>query len=603
MKFFATGGAAIKAGLNLNFITPAGSQSGNFADEGQTLHRSFAIAENIFRLVGRGEINFVLIGLTPYSLFQSADNTNEAFAQNLLNLDNCIALCRQNGATPVVFIPPFAPAARQRYRKNFGDKFLTALAELKKIRDFKIVNLFDFNLPENCFADSLLNASGAAITSALLTLKLHELKTFTDDDLCRMNYEYFNFLSQVTGKNFFHSLMDKMFAHTFAALRRKEKIRVAFAIDNAAMWCGDKLYNLFAKNPRFETTVFLCRGKVYSLQDMQQDITRFKTAGINVVGIIDLNEKTPPQDIVFFLRPYFGNFSKSFQFDAMTPQTILAHVPYTALSVESIFFSGYFDSTIFHIAWKFFAVSEPSLKLYDEKCSIGLPRGVVSGAPKLDVFFDDVSEFEFPWKMARPDAKKIIWAPHHSFVSKKFSNTSTFPHNFRFMYEFAKAHPEISWVVKPHPRLAVSSVEAGLFPSAAAYNEYMQKWNDLPNAQVYTGGYYQRIFATSDGMIHDCVSFIAEYQYTHKPMIYLINDAREEFTDLGKKILDVSYLVDGKNFDAIADAIQKIFIEGNDRLRGERLKVFDELLNYRKRNGMSASDFIFQTVAKELEMI
>lgn len=267
------------------------------------------------------------------------------------------------------------------------------------------MNLFEFNLPENCFANSLLNASGAAITSALLTLKLHELKIFTDDYLCRMSYEYFNFLAQVTGKTFFHKLIDKIFAYTFANLRRKEKIRVAFVTDNAAMWCGDKLYNLFAENPRFETTVFLCRGKEYSLQDMQQDITRFKKAGINVFGIIDLNEKTPPQDIIFFLRPYLTHFSKSFQFDVLTPQTILAHIPYTCYTVEA-FFVGYHDMQIFHLIWKYFFEAENSQKLFDKKCTAGIHSGVMSGAPKLDVFFDDVSKFKFPWKMARPDAKK-----------------------------------------------------------------------------------------------------------------------------------------------------------------------------------------------------
>ncbi len=90
-------------------------------------------------------------------------------------------------------------------------------------------------------------------------------------------------------------------------------------------------------------------------------------------------------------------------------------------------------------------------------------------------------------------------------------------------------------------------------------------------------------------------------------MIYLLNyplsENSEHFTKLGNKILDVSYILDGKNLDAIATALQKIFIEGNDPLKDKRRKVFDECLNYQKRNGMSASEFIFKTVTKELEMI
>ena len=172
--------------------------------------------------------------------------------------------------------------------------------------------------------------------------------------------------------------------------------------------------------------------------------------------------------------------------------------------------------------------------------------------------------------------------------------------NCKFMYEFAKAHPETSWVVKPHPRLLTKAVEFGLFPSVAAFEEYIQAWNDLPNAQFYTGAYYQDIFATSDGMIQDSCSFIAEYQYTHKPMIYLTRP-EQFFNKLGEAILDVSYCVDGRDFDGIATLIQKVFIDGDDPLKDARQKVFDELLNYRLVNGMSASEYIFHAIADELE--
>lgn len=602
MKFFITGDTS----LDLKFITPSGAQCGNFIRNGQSLQQSFSIAENIFKLVERNTINFVLITLAPDALFRNADNSSQkdALGKNLLTLDNYITLCTKNGAKPVIVILPVAPTARENYREKFLGKFITILAALKKNRNFEVVNLFDLNLAANNFANEThLTEIGTLITSVSLTLKLRELQIFTYDDFCRMNYDYFYFLSQMTDKKFFHSMMDKIFSHTLSKIRRKDKIRVAFVTDNSAVWCGDKLYKLFADNPRFETTVFLCRGKESSVEDIQHDVTQFKIAGINVVGIFNLKEETPPQDIIFFLKPYFEHFSASFQFSVLTPQTLMAYIPYT-INTASVFFHGYYDSSIFRLAWKYFFETELSRKLFDEKCSIGIPRGVVSGAPKMDFFFDDLSKVKFAWKMSRPDAKKIIWAPHHSFAKADATKISgTFPQNFQFMYEFAKAHPETSWVVKPHPRLQVSAIEAKIFPSNAAYEEYMRKWNELPNAQVFTGGYYQAIFATSDGMILDSISFIAEYQYTNKPMIFLLNNGFKRFTELGNKILDVSYIVDGKNHEEIATAIQKIFIKSNDTMKDKRLKVFDEYLNYRKFNGMSASEFIFKTVAEELEMI
>ena len=199
--------------------------------------------------------------------------------------------------------------------------------------------------------------------------------------------------------------------------------------------------------------------------------------------------------------------------------------------------------------------------------------------------------------MTRPDAKKIIYAPHWSISSGIFY--ATFQHNYKFMYEFAKAHPEISWVFKPHPMLLASAVGHGLFKSAEAFKAYLQAWDDLPNAKVFTGAYYQGLFATSDGMIMDCGSWIGEYQYTHKPMIFLTRDT-QKFNDLGNELMKILYRVDGRDLNGISALMQKVFIDGKDELFEARKKFFDEHLDYVKANGMTASEFIFKTIAKEL---
>lgn len=73
------------------------------------------------------------------------------------------------------------------------------------------------------------------------------------------------------------------------------------------------------------------------------------------------------------------------------------------------------------------------------------------------------------------------------------------------------------------------------------------------------------------------------------------------FNDLGNTILkEASYLVDGKDLDAIAATIQKVFIEGNDDKAAARKEVFEKYLNYPKYNGFVASEFIYRSIADEL---
>jgi CDP-glycerol glycerophosphotransferase (TagB/SpsB family) len=45
----------------------------------------------------------------------------------------------------------------------------------------------------------------------------------------------------------------------------------------------------------------------------------------------------------------------------------------------------------------------------------------------------------------------------------------------------------------------------------------------MENSQ-YENGEYKGLFNYSDAMIHDCGSFIIEYLYTKKPVMYLVED-------------------------------------------------------------------------------
>ncbi|MBR2519397.1 MAG: hypothetical protein IKE46_06400 [Selenomonadaceae bacterium] len=602
MNFFITGDGSVKANINLKFVTPEGSHGANFAADGQTLTKSLSIAQEIFGRVSYGKIDFVLIGLAPDCLFQSDDNLSaDAFDKNLNALGEYLKLCVDCGAKPVCVILPVAPSIRADYRKKFVEPLREILTEFKKVYDFEIVDLFDFLYAAELFENERhFNLYTVPFMNVLLTFMLYNQNVLPFAEFCRMSYDYFYKLSYAIDKNTFNCLMEEIFRATLAKLKRKDKIKIAFVTDHAATWCGDDLYNLFARNPRFETTIFLCHSVESTPDDARHDFEQFKFRGLNVIGVFDLNEETPPQDMVIFLRPYLFTLSKSFQSDAMTPQTLWAYIHYGS---ETTTIPSYHNLVIFRLAWKSFFDSELTRKLFDERCKIGMPRAYASGLPKMDFFFNMPEKFSFPWKMTRPNAKKIIWAPHWS-ITEAFTDYGmaygTFHQNFKFMYEFAKVHPEISWVVKPHPKLSESAVGSGFFSSVKAFENYLQAWNDLPNAQVFTGGYYQEIFATSDGLIHDSLSFIAEYQFTHKPMIYLTREDSTEFTELGEKILDVSYRVNGKDFEGIAALVQKVIIEGNDPLKEARQKVFDELLDYRRINGMSASEYIFHSIADEL---
>ena len=531
--------------------------------------------------------------------------------KNIQILKDYIELCLANGAKPIGVVFPFSEAARKSYKSKILKFFRDTIQQLEKEYDFMCIDWFD-HLGYDCFCDTRhLNLRGTWLTSALISMKLNAAKLIPVKSFLDRDYDYFFYLSLTAPKKEYNNFINKIFKASVNRLQRKDKIKIAFFTRRAEEWCGDEVYNYFANDERFEVTVFICfeiaieerRDNELFKENFWHGVEQFKERGLNVVAID--SEKSlklcldnfASQDIVFYLSPYRKPFPEALHYNKFSVKTLLVHTPY-GIGIAMRRERYYYKSAFFHIVWKMFFTSTVELEIYDKEVQKGMPRGLYSGYPRTDIFFDDKAEFHFDWKLARHDSKKIIWAPHWSINGG--INQATFQWNYQFMYRFAKNHPKTSWIVKPHPALFYAVVQEGLFPSEEAFKEYLKKWDDLPNAQVYTGGYYQNIFATSDGMIHDCGSFIAEYQYTHKPMIFLTREG-EEFNDLGNEILNASYTVDGKDLNGIAATLQRVFIKGNDYKAAEREAVFDKNLNYLKTNGMTASEFIYKSIADDLK--
>ena len=525
----------------------------------------------------------------------------ETVENNLRVLEDYVKLCVDNGAKPVGIILPFTTALRENYNREIILPLRLECRRLEKIYNFTFIDMFDAQANYDCFSDMThLNQRGAGIASAAIDFRLRGKDFWQLDKISALNYEDIFNMSNFLAKDDYNDTIDKYFKLAVKNIRGKKKIRVGFVSDDPSMWCGDKLYNLFADNKRCDTTFFLClqksfRGQQNMLDDFQRGIDGFKARGINVVAVTNDDQTVPAQDLLIMLRPYFHYLPKAFELASIGAQTLMAYIPY-GFNITSW---NIYDSAIYRVGWKLFTETQFHHDLIEEECRVEMPRGFYSGYTKLDEFFEDKDKLTFDWKMTRPDAKKIIWAPHWSISSGIFY--ATFQWNYKFMYEFAKTHPEISWVVKPHPMLFASAVGHGVFPNEESFNQYLKAWDDLPNAKVFSGPYYQGLFATSDGMIMDCGSWVGEYQYTHKPMIFLTRNT-QQFNKIGDEIMKVLYRVDGKNLTAIAALMQRIFIDGKDDMFETRMKFFDNNLNYVKTNSMTASNFVFKTIAKELRL-
>ena len=632
------------------------------ANNNQNLRQSYLIAKNVFEHTKPGTIKLVLIGLFPYNFPTNDKEPPTVCPVDEKVLEDYFKLCLDNGTKPVVITMPVHSALKKNYDADVLKLFRNTINKVIKKTGWraKFIDLLDIAISDKRFQDkSHLTSEGKAIVTALLSERLffgdiispqeilnankdffnilskyfsHEGFYWSDDRplfhyiFCKMACEDFNRLSktmsketcmdlmvqvffeltysylaslaEMLSKDDYNELTNRIFKMTVENIRHKDKIKVGFYFEYSSHWCGDDLYNLLAQDEHFEPTIFVPTyiGNELSRHEFLNDLKKFKARGLNVFEITNPSLQLPKQDVIFRFYPYPTWLPHDLCLaNLKVKEALLSYIPYS-------FFIGVYLTklSLYNVSWKVFYTTFNELERHREIIRFRAPYGVYSGYPKLDVFFKSDSKFHFDWKMTRPDSKKIIWAPHHS-IRKEEGGRSTFQWNYQFMYEFAKSHPEISWVVKPHPNLFRTAIWSKLFSSTEVLKEYFQKWDDLPNAQVYTGAYYQDIFATSDGMIHDSASFTSEYQYVNKPMIFLTREGVTYGSRLYNEIFKCSYLVDGKDLDGIAAMMQRVFIDGDDYKAAERKDFFDKYFNYLKINGMLASEFIFNNIYKELK--
>lgn len=100
-------------------------------------------------------------------------------------------------------------------------------------------------------------------------------------------------------------------------------------------------------------------------------------------------------------------------------------------------------------------------------------------------------------------------------------------------------------------------------------------------------------------MINDSISFLGEYLYVNKPLLFLTRP-EQRFNELGKAVVDAHYQCSGRSYIEIEDFIVDVVIGGNDTRKKIREDIFERELDYVRMNGCKAGEYIFSDISNEL---
>lgn len=356
---------------------------------------------------------------------------------------------------------------------------------------------------------------------------------------------------------------------------KKDKIRVIFLIRENQKWTYQSVYEKFDKSQKFEPLILVsllelvAKGKDKTRNNLEENYNFFKSKGMNVDyaykngQYIDLNVFKP--DIVFYDQEW--DLPKIHKPKYISSFALTCYCPY---GYELLQKEKAYTQDFHRFLYKFFVEHQENIKRYKSYNKHNIENCVLAGYPKLDAYLNANDVKCNLWK---DDKKfKVIYAPHHSF-EKNDLRLATFAKNEKFILELAKKHPETTWVFKPHPRFKYALLKNKIM-NESEVNNYYEQWNKI--GKVYDGGNNFELMFTSDLMITDCCSFLAEYVPTKKPLIRLTNSKGYKLNNIGRIIMEGYYTAD--NCVNLEHLFEKLINSNNDNKKRIRESIKKEII-------------------------
>ena len=380
-------------------------------------------------------------------------------------------------------------------------------------------------------------------------------------------------------------------------VKNGERIKVAFFVTQKQLWCLQSVYDSFKDSELFEVLIVAFpneEDKIHSLEYTAKDNYEFfYDLKLNVS--LGYNKKTKKYltfeeilpDIIFYDQP-FPKITEELSHQETCKKSLVCYVPYGYKVANA--YEGHFNMPLQNSCWKVFSESNWHTKQFEKYGKLKGKNVVTSGYPKLDIYNKTLVDNN-TWKINNIESKKIIWAPHWSIGSEVSS--STFHTNYNLFKKIARENQNISWIFKPHQRLRSYLEEIG-FMTKKEINDYYDFWDSLPNTKFYNESDYFDIFKTSDALITDCGSFLAEYLPTKNPIMLLVNQKSIGYNEVGKKLVENYYKV--YDNEDIEKFINDVIINENDYMKEKRLNQ----LHLVQPNTGGAGKFIVDYIQKEL---
>ncbi len=357
------------------------------------------------------------------------------------------------------------------------------------------------------------------------------------------------------------------------------KLRVVFVIGDDCKWKGQLVYEAMLQSEHYEPYIAPTVMDLGWIDDKLQPehyrkchefFMRKNARILDVCDIVDgdakprsLREVAP--DIVIYQQPW--GMAEEQAPIAVSSYALTFYMPYYIAAVGELW--NMHNAPLFKILYGYFVENTDYIryfKSFETRWHIGSIM-FPCGCP----FREEI------WRATDSSiqADSIMYAPHWSFENAEGQGTigwSTFLKTGEPILEFAKLHPEIKWIFKPHPMLRIKLEERNVW-SKEKIDNYYHEWERIGDA-CYSGDYVP-LFYRSRALITDCLSFLSEYLILDRPLIRLEPQKTPDMAPPARRKLDALYRVN--NLDDMMKTLDMVILKHQDPMKETRHQIIAEI--------------------------
>lgn len=347
-----------------------------------------------------------------------------------------------------------------------------------------------------------------------------------------------------------------------ALLRQKAdltNLKVAFVVLTESTWKLEPLLRLMEEDDTFKTAVIVTPMK--TLDETERQIEQERTIKYfenrkgesNVLTTAHELAAFDP-DIIFLTNPH--RLSDPAFYNKLFEHRLCCYVPYThgVDQVESN--QGQYNQWFHNAMWRIFVPHEVAKQTY-RSVSLRKDRNVlITGFPACEPLLEPALVDTGAWKKQDRKKLKVIWAPHHTIDMPELPFANFLRYADKFKSLSAHYQKKVQWAFKPHPLLKSKLYNHPDWGRHRTDN-YFDYWKFSDYSQLEEGEYVD-LFRGSDAMVHDSVSFLAEYLYLNKPVQFIqsVENVNDYLNDFGVEAFEACE--HAHNFQDIEDFISAL---------------------------------------------